>query len=98
MHGLIFKATFETMSSVGFREVLGKLNRVADTAIGTCKCTSSQIGQAPDIDGRQASVAIALRNALNTELRRDALGAGNGRLRGGAQAAVAEAELIDHRG
>src|SRR6267143_1868454 len=98
MHGLIFKAAFETMSAVGFREVLGKLNRVADPAIGACKCTGSQIGKAPNTDGRQASVAIVLRNALDTELGWDPCGAGNRRLRRGAQAAVAEAELIDHRG
>src|SRR6266481_5304436 len=98
MHGLIFKAAFETMSAVGFREVLGKLNGVADPAIGACKCTGPQSCKTIDIYGRQTSVAIVLRNALDTELRGDPRGAGNGRLRGGAQAAVAEAELIDHGG
>jgi len=36
---------------------------------------------------------LSLRDALDTELRRDALGAGNGRLRGVRRRAVAEAGI-----
>src|SRR5260370_42653258 len=46
---LVFKTAFETVSAVDFRQVLGKLNGVADAAVRACKSTCTQVRKAADI-------------------------------------------------